>query len=268
MVEHPVLFNDEMMRAILAGLKTQTRRPIKPQPEPYAGGVHPKNKAKHPAPYIDAYCGEPKTAQNPRRMSDRWYWWTEDDRLGPEVGRCPFGIPGDTLWVRESWRVWSWGEDFDLGIETRDGKRHWIDKRSWEDEDRMYDWEERMWTQSSDDCKKGGMVYDENAESYAWPDGREWNPPTRWRPSIRMPRWASRLDLTVKRVWVERFDEISNADIVAEGIEGYENDSHGMRSEIFGQFMTRWDAIYYAKRGLGWDANPWVWACEWEVVEE
>ena len=219
MTEHPVLFNDEMMRAILAGRKTQTRRPIKPQPEPYAGGVHPKNKAKHPAPYIDAYCGEPKTAQNPRRMSDRWYWWTEDDRLGPEVGRCPFGIPGDTLWVRECFSPHYFGN-------RKPGYR-------------------ADWTTGAADL------------------GVE----PKWTPSIHMPRWASRLNLTVKRVWVERFDEISNADIVAEGIEGYENDSHGMRSEIFGQFMTRWDAIY-AKRGLGWDANPWVWACEWEVVEE
>jgi len=241
--EHPVLFNDEMMRAILAGRKTQTRRPIKLR------DFGPSTTVGYDWDYRDKH-GCWNSVSTERLME-----------------RCPFGIPGDTLWVRESWRVWSWGGGFDLGIETRDGKHRWIDKRSWEDEDRMYDWEERMWTQSSDDCKKGGMVYDENAESYAWPDGREWNPPTRWRPSIRMPRWASRLDLTVKRVWVERFDEISNADIVAEGIEGYENDSHGMRSEIVGQFMTRWDAIY-AKRGLGWDANPWVWACEWEVVKE
>jgi len=180
-VEHPVLFNDEMMRAILAGLKTQTRRPIKPQPEPYAGGVHPKNKAKHPAPYIDAYCGELKTAQNPRRMSDRWYWWTEDDRLGPEVGRCPFGAPGDTLWLVE---------------------------------DRI---------------------------------------------------------VTVKRVWVERIRDISYDDCCREsgsplkwegsGKEPYHRDMRAVME-------TLWDLVGgYAKRGLGWDANPWVWACEWEAHE-
>lgn len=100
MTAKPIIFSAPMVRALLEGRKTQTRRVMNVQPQPYAGGVHPDNIAKHPAPYIDAYCSERKTAANPRGMSHDWKWWTEDDRSGPFVGECPY-IPGDLLWVRE-----------------------------------------------------------------------------------------------------------------------------------------------------------------------
>lgn len=107
MSEHPVLFNDEREQAILDDRKTQHRLPMVPQPGAYAGGCHPANTARHDAPYIDAYCSEPKTAANPRGMSVEWCWWTEDDRPGPFLGRCPFGEPGDRLWGdRVVKRVW------------------------------------------------------------------------------------------------------------------------------------------------------------------
>jgi len=170
--EHALGLTDEQIQAMPAGLKTQHRVPIEPQPGPYAGGVYPGHKAKHPAPYIDAYCGELKTAQNPRRMSDRWYWWTEDDRLGPEVGRCPFGVPGDTLWLAED-----------------------------------------------------------------------------------------RIDMVVKRVWVERIQDIGDDNALAEGVDRTNTSIPGYATT---RFRHSWDAIY-AKRGLGWDANPWVWACEWKT---
>lgn len=102
MTAKPIIFSAPMVRALLDGRKTQTRRVMKVQPQPYAGGVHPDHVAKHPAPYIDAYCSERKTATNPRGMSHDWQWWTEDDRCGPYVGKCPY-IPGDLLWVRETW---------------------------------------------------------------------------------------------------------------------------------------------------------------------
>jgi hypothetical protein len=93
MKERPILFSAPMVRAILDGRKTQTRRVMKPQPQPFEEGplVHAK---KHPAPYIDAYNGGPV-----------WVWWTSDDRQGPGNFKCPFGVPGDRLWVRETFAM-------------------------------------------------------------------------------------------------------------------------------------------------------------------
>jgi len=100
--ERPILMSTPMIRALLDGRKTQTRRLLKPQViEPKPRPL--KHAPKHPGPYFDAYCGERKTEENPRGMSDRWCWWTADDRPDPltEI-RCPFGAPGHRLWVREA----------------------------------------------------------------------------------------------------------------------------------------------------------------------
>lgn len=102
MKERPILFSGPMVCALLAGTKTQTRRIMKPQPAEYIQStpdVHPTTRT---APYIDAYCGERKTPENPRGMSREWHWWTADNRLGRHVARCPYGVPGDRLWVRET----------------------------------------------------------------------------------------------------------------------------------------------------------------------
>jgi hypothetical protein len=89
-MERPIIFNDAMVRAILSGAKTETRRPVKPQPA-----------TTHSGHYIDAYCGQPKTDANPRGMSTVWTWWLDDGHKGADIASCPFGVPGDTLWVRE-----------------------------------------------------------------------------------------------------------------------------------------------------------------------
>lgn len=104
MTERGILFSAPMVRSILAGQKTVTRRIIKPQPvEPAARPL--RHAAKHPGPYFDSYCSEKKTPENPRGMSNEWCWWTADDRPDPlSTIRCPYGAPGHALWVRETWR--------------------------------------------------------------------------------------------------------------------------------------------------------------------
>ena len=95
--EHPITFNGEMVRAILEGRKDQFRLPLDPQPpEMPKPDCHPKNTPRHPQPYLDAYCGERRTPENPRGMSLNWHWWQVDDRCGPTVARTSYK-PGDTL---------------------------------------------------------------------------------------------------------------------------------------------------------------------------
>lgn len=116
MADRPILFSAAMVRALLAGTKTQTRRILRTVPEQPAidNVVHPN--PRHAAPYLDAYCGGKRTVSNPRGMTQYWCWWTRDDRPCGQF-KIPFGVPGDTLWVRETlkWNdadeVWQYGAD-------------------------------------------------------------------------------------------------------------------------------------------------------------
>lgn len=213
--ERPILFNGEMVRAILAGRKTQTRRVVKPQPS--------------------------HEAVSSRLLDRGWEFWGPIDS---ETGRgllyqhsvpCPYGVPGDRLWVRET---------FVTGWETDCGEVHT------EDEDGK-PIPERAWYRADDDLT-GWIDEDERHHDFE-------NIP--WKPSIHMPRWASRITLQVERVWVERVQEISADDITSEGVEDFP--SRDFRTLAF---MDLWDSIN-AKRGYSWDSNPWVWCVEFKRCE-
>jgi hypothetical protein len=102
--EKPIQLTAPQVRAVLDGVMTQTWRLIDKMPEQIRATL--KHPPKHEGPYFDAYCGEAKTVENPRGMSAIWNWWTADDRPDPltEI-KCPYGQPGDVLWVRETFRV-------------------------------------------------------------------------------------------------------------------------------------------------------------------
>lgn len=100
MADRGILFSAPMVRALLGGRKTQTRRLLKHMP-PHPDHNNVVHEPRHDAPYFDAYCGGKKTALNPRGMTDHWCWWTRDDRCGHGC-KVPY-IPGDRLWVRETW---------------------------------------------------------------------------------------------------------------------------------------------------------------------
>jgi hypothetical protein len=149
----------------------------------------------------------------------------------PENYLCPYGEAGDRLWVRETW--------------ARD------------DED-------------------GQMIYradaGHNIDANVWEQGRmEGVPRCRWRPSIHMPRWASRITLEVTDVRVERLQDISEADALAEGIVrqhdggyGLPDGSHYHHTDPRISYWSLWDAI----NGQGaTEANPWVWAVSFQRVQ-
>jgi hypothetical protein len=190
MKEHPILFSGPMVRAILEGRKTMTRRVIKKP----------------------------------------WLYGRENEygRFQVNMRECPYGLPGDRLWVRETWEY--------------------------------------------DDSRPNSYFYRADPA----PDGFIENPEAawRWRPSIHMPREASRILLEVTAVRVERLQDISVPDALREGIECDDAEERAM-IEAIGDgddrhkeaFANLWDSIN-AKRGYGWDSNPWVWVVEFTPLPE
>lgn len=225
--ERPILFSGDMVRAILDGRKTQTRRVVKPTPPDW----------------IDRFGVSTFTPEG--HLSGRGYWRGVPGDEGPAEKhfRCPYGKPGDRLWVRESFAVpvaswtdygWEWDGD--------DGRRLGGERPK------------------SNQFIKYGLAY--KADSF---DEELFSP---WRPSIFMPRWASRITLEVTGVRVERLQDITSAGAIAEGILPYANsqtidcDTPDPRDD----FAGLWDRIN-AKRGHPWDTNPWVWSVSFRKVE-
>jgi hypothetical protein len=203
MKERPILFNAPMVRALLAGTKTQTRRVVKPQPR--EGN--------------DITSGRGELAW----QTGVGHFIVSTLPKAPKlfVERCPYGRPGDRLWVRETFTA------FDVGFVT-----YRADFNSDPAEDRAH-----------------GIV---------------------WTPSIHMPRWASRILLEIVSVRVERLQDISEADAMAEGITvpncgcGWGLDGDLLSGTASGAYMLLWESI----NGHGsWDANPWVWVVEFKRVQ-
>jgi len=199
MADRPIIFSGPMVRALLEGRKTQTRRVLKPQPE-----VHPDGcwswKARN-----GAFCGASGT-----RISG----FAESARFHCRIQ------PGDRLWVREAFSY-----------------------------DRL-------------DVDRDGTL-----PPWYWADGNpeygDWSKP---KPSIHMPRWASRLTLIVTDVRVQRLQDISEADAMAEGAEPILLPSDGGSAPHVEGVRQIWDSLN-AKRGFGWDDNPWIVALTFDVIK-
>lgn len=211
MAEKPIIFSGAMVRALLDGRKTQTRRVLKPQP------------VKLP----DFNRGS--LSINVRRSV--YQAWNPHC---PAV-RCPYGQPGDRLWVRETFAYVSPHEypaPFEeCKIEYRADKPEAKRAGGW-------------------DCE---------------PDDPE---AIRWRPSIHMPRWASRITLEVTGVRVERLQDISEADARAEGAypPPAGTDDDGAHYDA-GTFRDGFRALWESINGAGsWTANPWVWVIEFRRI--
>jgi hypothetical protein len=196
MRERPILFSAPMVRAILEGRKTMTRRIAK-----LTDAGHVKEPGGH----------------------RRWHPADMDARQA-----CPYGQPGDRLWVRETFGDCTPGADALVG--TR--------------------WDKPWYRAEADEY--GLLGHDGEGPVYV--------DDVKWRPSIHMPRRASRITLEITAVCVERLQEISEADVQAEGCTG---SPLGPAADRL-LFPTLWESI----NGPGsWDANPWVWVVGFRKVK-
>ncbi len=227
MSERPILFSAQMARAILDGHKTQTRRVVK------VGDTIEERDDGTRWPYFTT--------------------WTHGDDGSPWAS-CPYGEPGDRLWVRETWRYADWTEDGQPWIRyAADDARRLCERVSSEWAARVAD----IWAELS------------SAENVAV-DGRAAD--RKWRPSIFLPRWASRITLAVTAVRVERLQEISELDALDEGVEGKRVTSvlNGVRGEyVVGSARDAYAALWDTINGdrAPWASNPWVWVVEFSRVE-
>ena len=228
MAEKPIIFSGQMVKAILEGRKTQTRRVIKPQPER-------QGECGYAMDHVPAwYWTSPRFDSG---FGVHYLHTNEDAAKRLMVTACPYGQPGGLLWVRETFA-------------TGPGNHAW-----------------------------GSLIYRASFGAPMKPICEGYTP---WRPSIHMPRCASRITLEVTGVRVERVQEISEEDAIEEGICQRPvtiDDPKGSRDLFWNfetnkmelddaveSFATLWDSLN-KKRGHGWDVNPWCWCISFKRVE-
>lgn len=245
--ERPILFSAPMVRAILDGHKRQTRRIVKPQPAARPFQIEGERSG-------DWFTGNRSYPDRGPMMDGRW--------------RCPYGAPGDRLWVRETWA----SPEVD---KTKPGRVAydadgvcgcWIGTG----EDRHFVCHGRVLQASGfHSCfpKEGATT--RGLGDYS--DKRSGEYPTYrhgWRPSIHMPRWASRITLEITGVRVERLQDISEADSDAEGADtpAVANiiGACWSKRDCFGKL---WHTIHSSDGPNGWSSNPWVWVVEFRRME-
>jgi hypothetical protein len=203
MKEHPIPFTGPMVRAILDGRKTQTRRVIPKRilDNPFLellGDVPHFLHHRDCGNYCDYACGG--------------YFLCEHSPL--------YGSPGDRLWVKETWQ-------------------HLQNQNN--------EWAKYLEPKRASECFYRADESDPNTRPISG----------RWRSPMFMPRWASRIILDVTAIRVEHVQDITEAD-------AYADTYSAMHEHVRGDFAVLWDTLN-AKRGYGWDANPWVWVIEFEV---
>lgn len=213
--EHPIPLNTEMVRAILSGCKTQTRRPLKPQPHDVEG-----------MPIIE---------------------WpiAASDSLATKF--CPYGAPGDRLWVREPWFISSTDVgtvSIGYGARIPAGKTL-LDTDGGLDVIRV---EDDVWRWANDRIDSEHLC-----------------------PPGNMPRWASRITLEITEVRVQRVQDITEEDAQCEGFRGPFTGTDWCGINQIGRapsqcFHVLWDSIY-SGIGRGWHVNPWVWVIGFKRLE-
>jgi hypothetical protein len=220
MTDRPILFSAEMVRAILDGRKTQTRRLMKVQPYPDSIVT-----VEHYHQTVIDRHGD----MQPGKEIFGAHW--DDGEFGL---RCPYGAPGDQLWVRETWAPLADCVVLNCAYYRADGEHV--------------------------------TLIDGDGFTQTNRDGSE---KSAWRPSIHMPRWASRITLRITDIRVERLQDISEDDALAEGAPRLLWDGEGaFYDSPTGQHRVGFAGLWNHINGPGaWDANPWVWVVAFERVK-
>ena len=269
MKERPIIFTTESVKAILDGRKTQTRRVInKPQPVSLGhdkmlcwGGIDGneyflKDWANNQHIFPKCHYGQAGDKNftyfiHSAPPCDGYYEviWDEGDKPQfvylkryeqPDLGTIP---------TKHEWEHWLWGKD-----EHDDPEAMSLDIRQPE----LIQWRragDRLWVRETfytDNHRQSNglrILYKADGDTSSW------------KSSIFMPRWASRIDLEITEVRVERVQEITEADAIAEGAVAY----YGSDT-AWGHFSVIWDSIN-AKRGYGWETNPWVWVISFRKID-
>ncbi|MEM8109355.1 hypothetical protein Q4S27_09335 [Morganella morganii subsp. sibonii] len=208
MKERGIIFNAEMVRAILDGRKTQTRRIVKsvPTTHNFHGWVMSSTCTKDEGKACWA-IGDSPLLKDPIRLN------------------CPLGKVGDRLWVRETWQC---------GL-----------------------------------CTESTFAYRATHKPSDLEEG--WSEIIKWRPSSQMPRWASRILLEITSVRVERLQDISQADAIAEGAPPSHPTIDVVSREYgFPDFSRSWfgQTWWHIYGKENWQANPWVWVIEFRRVKK
>ncbi len=236
MTERPIIMGGFSVRQTLDDNKTQTRRVIKPQP--------PAHEEVHQLAGTGLKDGTDSYGWIPGEGDpDRWRVtgpvWAVRELVRPAELRCPYGAPGDRLWVKEAWRPVERESDGLDGVLFR-----------------------------ADDAFVGIENTVEAADLWgaAYNNGKYG---TKWRSPLFLPRWASRISLEITGVRVERLQDISKDDAIAEGCSHWECGHPDCMSEGHygprGAFVGLWNTVN-AKRGFAWESNPWVWVIEFKRV--
>lgn len=229
--QRPIIFSTDMVNAIIKGNKTQTRRIVKPQPK------------------------------NVEIIAGRQVW-------DPEVLKCPYGKPGDLLWVREFYKPINFEEDEQVTVQFRDGST----RSFYPSDDQQEKWVERYEKLIYKLDKKGKLICNNETERFEW-DIKD----VPWTPSIHMPKDAARIWLRVTDVRVERLNSISEEDAVKEGVKKHSDygstgfvdylrpDEALPDVDAIESFETLWQKI---NGKASWEANPWVWVVTFEMIRE
>ena len=229
MTDRPIPFKPEMVQALLDGRKTQTRRVLKPQPEPFVDGF-----------VRVATCNKTGKAVWETRLNGKPCLGIDrGDFLDAHVKTARVG---DRLWVKEAWRAAAWDDHLAPSELLTDHNRCWL------------------------------LGYEADRKGDLFPGAG------RLRAGMHMPRWASRLTLIVTDVKVERVQDISARDAVAEGIDPRPHECGcevcartsfycpATASSIIMAFADLWNSINGKKAGCAWDDNPWVCATSFRCI--
>ena len=237
----PIIFSADMVRAILDGRKSQTRRIIKPQfNKIWGGGNSVRFGDDRVSVHVDI------------DTQDGWKWV-----------RCPYGKPGDLLWVKETFVLECW-EDEPKFVADRPTQYYPGDGT---------EWDQSYWLRPH--YKATDPAPDLNYEDDENDDGE---PKCKWRSSMLMPRWVSRITLKIIDIHVERLQDISRDDAMAEGVEvvdpyamapdlppgmpaafkDYRNENNFYTADPIRSYRSLWELIH-DKKGPPWFSNPFVW---------